>query len=939
MVERKEEVLWDQFLQIWPQERVERMTLEEYSKQGSKDCFCWWLERGLEDFGKMGGVSAFKFGIYARAAKNTKPKSNPKQIWGETYAYETRFGTTLTEAYAKVHQHIWAAIQSVQREDLQTIETLPLARTLKWKIALLYQNPAKPLVFGVFTHQALFASYRLLEPDAVATDTPQHVMYTRLLSGNTSDIFTLADEVWQRYVEENPKSVPLDSHDEKGSALPGHYKIAPGEQAGLWDQWRQQGIATIGWSEFEDLSEIDVEDLARHPAAAETSASALRQIALFRRLKAGDILVANYGKSQVLGIGTVTAPYSFVPKEIFLGHEEHPHRVEVDWHNQIPFAVSMPNWAVTIRPLKKETYLALLETQKISYQSQVLPDPDHSPTLTKNIILYGPPGCGKTYRTKELALRLMNVPELKNEVDRTAVNRLFQKNSAEGRISFVTFHQAFGYEDFVEGIRPNLDKDAGSVTYKLHQGVFKRMALLAAFEGLKDHSISSSFSSLWEQLYRRLSEDGPEQVTSQKGYKWNLGIASNNRIKISPAGAMQEAEEELESDAEQDLSQTSQGYTAGKSMAELLWAARADFGPDLQNYNYKVARRVFEKAGRGKGGHAYTVYFLVHRELHRLSKEVAVQSYSDETKMDMVGDALNSPDWETKFLFTKDLPQYVLIIDEINRGNISKIFGELITLIERSKRLTHDDGLVIPLAYSQNQRFGVPPNLHILGTMNTSDRSLALLDIALRRRFEFQAQMPDAKVLDEQLQKNKCGAILREITVKLFETINRRISLLYDSDHQLGHALFFDVASTAELLGVFVDQIVPLLSEYFHGSWDKVCTILGCKYSDAGRPARTKEKYLLTTNGQPLGTSVYAQPFLTVNYVEGETSDFLDDDDTGYLSYTFDREALIKLNTEAMCRLLLGVLSFGNEEKFQGLLGNLVEETQIQNTASKDSNS
>jgi 5-methylcytosine-specific restriction protein B len=186
---------------------------------------------------------------------------------------------------------------------------------------------------------------------------------------------------------------------------------------------------------------------------------------------------------------------------------------------------------------------------------------------------------------------------------------------------------------------------------------------------------------------------------------------------------------------------------------------------------------------------------------------------------------------ETKYNYSSKVAspdqKFVLIIDEINRGNISQIFGELITLIEEDKRLGNDEALEVTLPYSK-EKFGVPPNLYIIGTMNTADRSVEALDAALRRRFSFEEMSPSSDLITKESKLKEKKGILDGINLPLLlDTINKRIEKLIDKDHQIGHSYFMTVSEIDELKQAFQHKLIPLLQEYFFGDFGKIGLVLG----------------------------------------------------------------------------------------------------------------
>lgn len=205
---------------------------------------------------------------------------------------------------------------------------------------------------------------------------------------------------------------------------------------------------------------------------------------------------------------------------------------------------------------------------------------------------------------------------------------------------------------------------------------------------------------------------------------------------------------------------------------------------------------------------------------------------------------------------------YVLIIDEINRGNISKIFGELITLIEPSKRLGENEELKIKLPYSKDE-FGVPKNLYILGTMNTADRSIAMLDIALRRRFNFIEMPPKYNLLKSDIGDENEKIDLQE----LLKAINNRIEFLLDKDHLIGHSYFVNVKTFDDLKEIFKNSIMPLLQEYFYDDFEKIRFVLNIKDNDKTNFIRKKEisKYFFDNIPEHLKNKSSKKPIYEIN--------------------------------------------------------------------------
>ncbi len=640
------------------------------------------------------------------------------------------------------------------------------------------------------------------------------------------------EEIWSH--------VPQPAEVEQSTG-PRYWKIAPGRNAVGWPEWREKGIASIGWPELGDISNITKAEFDKKAGECEKKHEGYKkrgmgQVWTFRQIKPGDRVLANAGQSKVVGIGTVVGGYQYSPGWHMVGGEDYPHQVTVNWDSVAVREIPSQSWVAALKELTKEEFENFLAAPEVTEEDSqgkkaATPPKKETPCNPRNIILYGPPGTGKTYSTARRALELILPKGDFGSLSDQNIMRVFREKQAQGQIEFVTFHQAYGYEEFVEGLRPVLDSDAGSeVKYELHDGVFKRIALRAAAKGLIVKDEEASLDSLWVKLLKNIEETEDRVVESISGKKYIMRITSRGSVRVHPC---KETEDGTISVNEESF------QTASKEFVRPIWENRKELGLEPEKLTSKMTTKFFAQQFGGGGGHHYTAIWIAYREIYHLSRSASVKRQELTDVKARVQKALDQPGaGGASFNFSSNTLQYVLIIDEINRGNISKILGEMITLLEPDKRIGTPGELKLPLSYSPAHRFAIPPNLHIIGTMNTADRSIALMDVALRRRFTFEELMPDFSVIRQVLEKEVADTKFINLVVDIFEVLNHRIRFVYDRDHQLGHAYFLNVRNLVDLRQVFVDRIIPLLQEYFYGAWDKICLVLGCPYSEAGKPER-----------------------------------------------------------------------------------------------------
>ncbi|EHD2715593.1 AAA domain-containing protein [Campylobacter coli] len=413
--------------------------------------------------------------------------------------------------------------------------------------------------------------------------------------------------------------------------------------------------------------------------------------------------------------------------------------------------------------------------------------------LSLNQILYGPPGTGKTYHTIDKALEILG----ENLESRDEKKAKFDEYVKNGQIVFTTFHQSYGYEEFVEGIKPSLNSDENSqINYKVKDGIFKELCKKA----LENRDDIESFNFYINDLKEKTKEDAnnPEKYFQLPNTKYSIQYRGGKTFRIKF----------------DDMSKNHKDYPVSIDNIEKLY--KTSNIDEIYNSAYVKA-------------------------ILNYLKSQGLKDYKEKDEK------INLP--------------YIIIIDEINRGNVSKIFGELITLIEPSKRIGESEELKVALPYS-GKKFGVPKNVYILGTMNTADRSITSLDTALRRRFEFVEMMPDPDLLknvfickdvenpnkdEDYLGDDAKTEGFAEILQNILISINKRIEFLLDREKTIGHAFFMSeavkfnkdnwckpdeyeedwyVLSISKLKSIFQNKIIPLLQEYFYNDYALISAVL-----------------------------------------------------------------------------------------------------------------
>ena len=454
-------------------------------------------------------------------------------------------------------------------------------------------------------------------------------------------------------------------------------------------------------------------------------------------------------------------------------------------------------------------------------------------SIPLNQILYGPPGTGKTYATVEKALEIFAAAGMRDVgATREKKRQRFDELVADGHIRFVTFHQSFSYEDFVEGIRASTDE--GKITYQVEDGIFKELCIKASSRMERPHrqSVNLEGRTVWKMSLGNTQGDDAS-IYDECLQKNCLLMGYGGSVDFSACRTRDEIRRKFEEELPEQLKDSMYPVRRVELFAHKMAVGDIVIISD-GNHKFRAIGQIsgpYQAIEREDDdyGQYRAVKWLCTFSPSRPAEELLRKKFT-QLVLYQLTDAVLDRQRLARLLQVEQAEEedrlpYVIIIDEINRGNISRIFGELITLVESSHRTCLSgspntrDSISVRLPYSRDL-FSVPENVYIIGTMNTADRSLTGLDAALRRRFSF-TEMPPRPELLEGSRLHGTEFSLAD----LLDCLNRRITALLDGDHCLGHAWFMGLGRvvTAEALTtVFRNHILPLLEEYFFEDWEKI---------------------------------------------------------------------------------------------------------------------
>ena len=833
------------FISKFPIEGIKDLTIDQYVQGTDKNSFCYWLEFKKILFG-IGGGNASKFGLYKQKANYCTGFGKIKQELS---------GIELAEHFDKIKRGIVKALKFTERDEIEQIKNLniPIWNMVLQKILSIYY-PNKFITIGAPSVLIQCARDIKIKDIDLSAENSIQINYeckkalSALPEYKDWPYEKLGAFIWETYIDDSKRGYYIigskygkhagedvftemfeksviatgfasqlnleDFYAKKQSEITEYLKghgeekksynalkyfltMKVGDQVAIKADGSPKGskafLSIIGiaevvakngeiyhydpdglvhlinvkfikapvYNEFElggygrtihklskpsiidsifkyNYKVITIEELNKIPNEAKVIYAYLKESLSHRKIQ-----------NEILRVDAPSRGGGFLSMEILHGYEIKGDKKGI--LNTIPFTEEFSN--------SSGKYREALKLLNKYYTDFSITDKN----FPLNQIIYGPPGTGKTYQTVNYALSIIEkrpvnelIEEEKSKGRAGLLNR-FQEYNDNGQIQFITFHQNYAYEDFIQGLRPVVKGGDGTLAFELNDGVFKLIAD-RALDNYKA-SVGSKLRLQGKPTFKRVFEDYFQKL--------NEGEVESVKIKMKKAAY---------------------------SITEIG--------------NKSISFRK-QSGGTGHTLSISTLSEMYERETYSLKSKGGLSVYY----MPLLGELLNHAKKMNSMEYaTEELNSFVIIIDEINRANISRVFGELITLIEDDKRYGQLNEMKATLP--SGEPFSVPSNLYIIGTMNTADKSIALIDIALRRRFEFIKLYPEIDLVEDSHKT-------------LFKEINEQIVELKGPDFQIGHAYFMKKPDQEfQLEAIMNKRVIPLLYEYFMNDGETVNSIL-----------------------------------------------------------------------------------------------------------------
>lgn len=786
----------------WPTMPLERYALGQDS---SDDTFCQWMEYRSQHLGSIRGGSARKLIIY-------KHKDKPGWYFDPEYKDEQ-------EAWVAVRQAFVQAFEKAQAGDWNTIDDFaPLSGgpALRLKTLRVYfPNDVLPISSKQHLRHFLRAMDR---PEA----DDRNLDVVRLNRALLDAVRSRSEfEGWSNAEVERFFYHWADPRDQRRIV-----KIAPGENAKYWDDCLREGYICVGWDQVGDLREFESKESFRARFDKEygdnynnhtpTISKKANEVWTLSELEPGDLVVANKGTSQVLAVGTVIEPgYAWKPER-----PEYRHTVRVEWDPSYAKTIPPQNrWAlVTVAPVPAALYDTI-----VGEKPSKVPPPPIDPVLRHiaealerkgQVILYGPPGTGKTYHARRFAVAWLLQHEGRTADAQTVLADEGKFQEIERELSTIQVSRRVWW------VVANPKEWSWDRLFKEKRVSYRYGRLQRNYPHVKAGDLVIGYQSTPEKRVVALAR-------VSKGFAAHDG--KEPTIEITPLARVKNGltYDELAADgilkASEPMRFRNQGTLFGLTVdeADHVLSLLAERDPDLQAFVGEdevvspLTRVTFHPS------YSYEDFIEGFRP-HDTGDRALSLRLADGVFKRVCHAALAQP--------TK---RFLLLVDEINRANVAKVLGELITLLEFDKR-----GLLVTLPQSK-ESFCIPPNVFLLGTMNTADRSIKLLDAALRRRFAFIEIMPDVEVL----RGAKVGTLALD---DFLEELNRRIAKTEGREKQIGHSFLLDGAEPIkdpdEFARRFRQEILPLLQEYCYDDYAALASYIGPKLVDKNGQTLDQER-------------------------------------------------------------------------------------------------